>query len=150
MGLVLAKTLREICELVNIGCYLNRSTMTQLWINLLSSVIGLAVMLTLVGQHGVWGVIAALIISQAVRLVLFFLASQSFERLDYPLGRLALLGSQAICWIGISTQMNGLQQQMGCVLLASASMLVSAIGLKLLPRFPRRGEATVSTRMFEW
>ena len=150
VGLVLAMTLREICELVNIGCYLNRSTMTQLWINLLGSMIGLAVMLALVGQQGVWGVIAALITSQAVRLVLFFRASQSFERLEYPLGRLALLGAQALCWIGISTQMNGLQQQIGFVVLASAAMVISAIGLKLLPGFPRRGEAAVSARVLEW
>jgi O-antigen/teichoic acid export membrane protein len=150
LGLVLAMTLREISELINIGCYINRSTLVQFWINLSSSVIGLVIMLTAVGQHGVWGVIIALISAQLIRLLLFFLASQSVYHLNYPLPSIGLLAAQALAWLGFSTQLDGLVYQFSYALLASAAMLASAIALKLIP-LPSRGDALAAKPgLAEW
>jgi O-antigen/teichoic acid export membrane protein len=150
LGLVLAMTLREISELVNIGCYLSRSTLTQLWINMSSSAVGLVIMLIAVGQLGVWGVIIALISAQLMRLVLFYLASQSFYRLNYRLPSIALLGAQAIGWLGISTQFDNLVYQLACALLASASMAISAVALKLIPLSSGGARVSAKPGLAEW
>jgi len=139
LGLVLAMTLREISELINIGCYINHSTLVQFWINLSSSVIGLVIMLTAVDLLGVWGVILALVSAQLIRLLLFFRASQSVYRLNYPLSSIGLLAVQAIAWLGFSTQLDDLVYQFSYAFLASAAMLASAVALKLLP-LPSRGD----------
>jgi O-antigen/teichoic acid export membrane protein len=150
LGLVLAMTLREISELINIGCYINRSTLVQFWINLSSSVIGLIIMLTAVGELGVWGVIVALISAQLIRLLLFFLASQSVYRLNYPLPSIGLLAAQALVWLGFSTQLDGLVYQFSYAFLASTAMLVSAVALKLIPLPSRGNSLTAKPGLAEW
>ncbi len=146
-GLVFAMMLRELSELINIGCYLNRTTMTQLWINVVGSVIGLCIMLVSVGSFGVWGVILALVAGQLVRLVLFYTASQKHYPLDYPLLPIALLGSQAIVWMAGSSQFDTLVQQFVYALLAGSSMLASAIMLKLIPLNPSLKSFSAKTEL---
>jgi len=147
LGLVLAMTLREISELVNIGCYLSRSTLAQLWINLSSSAVGLVIMLASIEHFGVWGVIFALISAQFMRLVLFYHFSQLRHRLDYPLQSLALLGGQAIVCLGLSTQFESPVHQFIFALLSSASMVASAIALKLIPLSAGRNLVSTKPRL---
>jgi len=150
LGLVLAMTLREISELINIGCYVNRSTVVQFWINLSSSAIGLIIMLAAVDGLGVWGVIIALISAQSIRLLLFFLASQSVYRLNYSLSSLALLATEALAWLGFSTQLDGLVYQFSYALVSSVAMLASAVALKLIPLPTRTDTLAAKPRLVEW
>ena len=132
-GLVLAMTLRELTELIDIGCFTNRSTWSQLWINLGCTLIGLLIMLFYVSSMGVWGIIFALVVAQFLRLMLFYRVSQYFHRLDYPLVSISLLGLQSGFWILFAAQFNGLLVQTGYALLASLSMICSALVMKLIP-----------------
>ena len=133
LGLVIAMSLREISELVNIGCYLSRSTIAQFWINLASSLTGLLCMLVLVDDHGAWGVILALILAQSMRLLMLFRASQARHRLDYPLRSLGLLAAQALAWMAFSMHIEEPLQQLLLALVASLAMAASAFLLQLLP-----------------
>jgi hypothetical protein len=150
VGLVLAMTLRELSDLVNIGCYLNRSTLSQLWINISSSILGLLIMLVSVGSLGVWGVIFALISAQLLRLLLFYWTSQYFYRLNYPLIAITLLGAQTIGWLVFSAQFENVVHQLIYALIAGLFMLSSAIVLKLIPLFPAKTDHQVKTRFAEW
>jgi len=150
VGLVLAMTLRELSQLVNIGCYINHSTLSQLWINLSSAILGLAIMLLSVNGIGVWGVIFALIVAQLFRLLLFYWTSQYFHRLNYPLVPISLLGTQAIGWIGFSLQINNVIHQLVYAFAAGVIMSLSAIGLGLIPLCRTNSRHQVKPRLAEW
>jgi len=138
LGLVLAMTLRELSDLVNIGCYVNRSTLSQLGINILCAILGLVIMLASVGSMGVWGVITALISAQLLRLVLFYLTSQYFYRLNYPLLPITLLSVQAALWLGFSSQMDSVIHQLIYSFVAGLFMSSTAVVLNLIPLFPKK------------
>jgi len=150
LGLVLAMTLRELSDLVNIGCFVNRSTLSQLLINVSSAVLGLVIMLANVGSMGVWGVITALIAAQLLRLVLFYWTSQYFYRLNYPLVPIALLGIQAIGWLGFASQFDFVIHQLIYSLVAGLFMSLSAVALKLIPVLPAKNPSVVRSRFALW
>ena len=150
VGLVLAMTLRELSDLVNIGCYMSRSTLSQLWINISSAALGLLIMLASVSSLGVWGVIFALISAQLLRLILFYWTSQYFYRLNYPLIPIALLAAQTIGWLGFSSQFDNVIHQLVYALIAGLFMSSSAIALNLIPLFPAKTTHEVKTRLVEW
>jgi len=150
VGLVLAMTLRELSDLVNIGCYINRSTLSQLWINISSAILGLLIMLVSVSSLGVWGVIFALISAQLLRLLLFYWTSQYFFRLNYPLIPIALLGAQTIGWLVFSSQFDNVIHQLVYALIAGLFMSSSAIALKMIPLFPSKATHEIKTRLAEW
>jgi len=82
IGLVLVMLFKEMAELVNPGCFMGKTTGTQLLINTLGSLVGIVGMLWWTPDYAVWGIIFALLSAQALRLLLFFIASQYF----LPLG----------------------------------------------------------------
>jgi len=150
LGLVLAMTLRELSELVNIGCYINRSTLSQLWVNISTTLVGLLIMLATVSSMGVWGVIIALISAQLLRLILFYMVSQYFFRLDYPLPAIALLGLQTLGWLAFSTQFESVTQQLVYAVVAAAMISISAVTLKLIPLSATDGMQRLKTRLAQW
>ena len=132
-GLVLAMTLRELTELIDIGCFTRRSTWSQLWINLGCTLLGLVLMLYLIASLAVWGVIVALTVAQLARLLLFFGFSQHYHRLDYPLLPIALLGVEALAWIAFAGRIDDTIYQLAYVLGSGICMLASAVWLRLIP-----------------
>ena len=133
LGLVAVMALRELTELINIGCFTRSSTWTQLWINVAATLAGLAAMLGGVNAYGVWGVILALGLAQGLRLVLFFIASQHYHRLAYPQRAIALLGIEALAWIAGTAQIDSTWQHLGYAVIAGLAMVGSALALRLLP-----------------
>lgn len=134
LGLIIAVTLKELSELVNIGCFIHKSTLAQLMINLITALIGLSIMLILVSEQGVWGVILALNIAQLARLILFYLASQHYFYINYPLWPIFILSLEAIIWMLISMQSSfSILNQLAFSLLATTMMLVTAVVLQLIP-----------------
>ena len=132
-GLVLAMTLRELTELIDIGCFTRRSTWSQLWINLGCTLLGLVLMLYLIASLAVWGVIGALIVAQLARLLLFFGFSQHYQRLDYPLFPIALLITEALAWVAFAGRIDDTIYQLAYVLGSGLCMLGSAVWLRLIP-----------------
>ncbi len=89
--LVLIMVLKENVELVNIGCFNGDSCFSQLWINITSAAIAILLLTFLTPLYSLYGVIAALIIAHAFRLLTFFTVSHHYLPLPYPLINLIVL-----------------------------------------------------------
>ena len=91
VGILVVVALKEACELINIGCFIDKSTQKQLWINIGATIIGCFGMVLLTPSFKLWGVICALGLAQAFRLHAFYYFSQQRIPLAYPLKQLYLL-----------------------------------------------------------
>lgn len=133
MGLVLVMLLKEISDLINIGCFNGRTTGTQLFINATGSIVGIVCMFWLTPLYVVWGIIISLIFSQALRVLMFFIASQHFLPLNYPIRSLVLFATiSAVCLI-LGTQTITITQQLLTLFAAAITLLSTVILLKLIP-----------------
>ncbi len=133
MILVLAMAFKEMAELTNLGCFAGKTTRAQLLINLLGALIGVAAMLWWAQEHGVWGVILALLAAQGARLVLFFAVSQRLLPLPYPTRSLGLLGLAAGICLLLGFNADG-SLQLIISMAGTGGLLVGALLLGLIPR----------------
>jgi len=133
IALVLVMAFKEIAELINLGCFTGKTTHTQLFINSIAASIGIIGMFLWAPQYGVWGVIAALLAAQTLRLVLFFTASQYFLPLAYPTRTLLLLTCFSVTCLGVGLQFSNALHQLWIALTASACLVTLVFMLKLLP-----------------
>jgi O-antigen/teichoic acid export membrane protein len=92
--LVLCLCLQSLGFLVNIGCFVGRTTTLPLAINATAAATALGLYLLLIPSFGVPGAIAATVVAQSVRLVLGAVYSQRRVKIDLPYARAALL---AVC-----------------------------------------------------
>lgn len=122
---------KELVELVNIGCFIGDTTRCQLVINIIGSVIGVGVMLALVPMYGVWGVLSALFIAQFYRFILFYLTSQHYLHLNYPIKRLSLLGIVTLTSLYLGSQFEGTGEQVILLCLTATVFFGLLVGLKL-------------------
>ncbi len=81
--LLLVKLLHQYSNLLNVGCYAQRSTVQPMIINAASAALVVLGYLWLIPNLGFAGAIAALIIAQAFRLLVFAHASQEFARIAH-------------------------------------------------------------------
>lgn len=133
IALVLVMLLREITELVNLGCFTGNTTITQFSINLVTASAGVIAMFIFAPTMGVWGIITALLIAQSLRLILFFLISQYFVKLPYPARSLALFCSICFCWLIMGINTTAIEYQIISIVAAAISLLAIALLLKLIP-----------------
>lgn len=87
--LLLCTLLKLIAELLNLGCYVDKSSYTQMHINVFSSVVGAVLLMIWVPSYFINGAIYALVIAYAVRLLLFYVISQRRLKLPYQFGYLS-------------------------------------------------------------
>jgi len=132
IGLALVMALREIAELLNLGCFIGKTTSTQLVINSLGAIVGIVAMLWWTPTYGVWGIILALITAQALRLLLFIIASQYYLPLPFPTRSLVLMASISIGWLLLGYQTSAIWQQLLTIVLGTGSLLATAFLLKIL------------------
>jgi len=132
LGLVLIMLLREMVELFKLGCFTGKTTSAQLIINTIASAVGIAAMLLWAPVYAVWGVIFALILAQALRLLLFFIAGQYFLPLPFDLRSLSLISGITIFWIGVGTQISITWQTLLIMLIAVISLIATALLCKLV------------------
>ena len=85
LGTLLFSWFKEVAELLNIGILHRKATKLQLSISVSATLIGLGMMWLLSG-FGVWGIIGALCIAQAVKAIAVFIYSQKLTHLPYSLG----------------------------------------------------------------
>lgn len=83
VALVAVMALKEMAELVNIGCFVGKTTLAQLLINVVTAIVGVVGMFLWTPFYAVWGIIGALMLAQGLRFILFFIASQHYLRLPY-------------------------------------------------------------------
>lgn len=99
VAIVLVMLLKELVELINIGCFIGKTTSSQLFINLFATLIGVIAMFWLTPQYKVWGIIVALLIAQFIRLILFYRVSQYFLPLAYPVVAILQLALMCALWL---------------------------------------------------
>ena len=134
LGLILVMALKEAVELVNIGCFVGKTTRTQFVINLVGTLVGLLSMAVLLwGDYGVWAVIGGLVLAQLCRLYLFFSFSQRYLPLDYPLGRLFCLVMAALLLLVIAQVTPSQGMHLVIALAGGGGLLFLALSLDLLP-----------------
>ncbi|MEW5009015.1 MAG: oligosaccharide flippase family protein [Cycloclasticus sp.] len=136
-GLVMVMALKEMAELVNIGCFVGKTTKAQLLINLSGAAVCTLAMYVLAPRYAAWGIIMALLSAHGLRLLLFFLTSQYFLPLPYPTHRLLLLAALSIAFLSLGSQTDTVFQQFLVTLMAMSSLLAGSLLLKLVP-FPKR------------
>ncbi len=93
--LVLALSVQMLSSLVNVGCYVGRTTALPLAINAASAVVALMLYGLLIPRIGVSGAIVATVAAQLVRLVMFTFMAQRRVRIDLPYGTAAVLAMAA-------------------------------------------------------
>ncbi|NTS76174.1 lipopolysaccharide biosynthesis protein [Catenovulum sp. SM1970] len=91
--LILAMVLKEAVELINIGCLVGKTSKCQVVINAIAALITLALLFILIPKMQSTGLAYALLLGQAARLLMFFVASQHYLPLSYSLIRLIFLTS---------------------------------------------------------
>jgi len=133
VGLVLVMLLKEMAELLNLGCFTGKTTAIQFVINTIGASIGIVAMLWCTPVYGVWGIIFALLLAQATRLLLFFIASQRLLPLPYPTRSLVLLASISLGWLLLGLQTATAGQQLLTIIIGTTSLLGTAFYLRLIP-----------------
>lgn len=99
--LVAVMVVKDNAELLNLGCYMQKSSYYPLAINTIASLVGLVLMLIGVMKWDVLGVLVALLLAQIIRLGLYFWKSQQLYYLPYPHKRLVISLVSAIL-LGVS------------------------------------------------
>jgi len=133
IGLIISVTLKELVELYNLGCYTGNTTHSQLAINFAASLIGLICMIILTPIFGIWGVIYGQIVAQLFRLIIFFLVSQYYLPIAFPLLKIFTLSIIASTWISIGSQIQGNVDLILTGFIAICSLIFTAYLLKLYP-----------------
>jgi len=133
VGLVLVMLFKEVTELVNLGCFNGKTTGVQLIIDVIGATVGIVGLFWWTPLYAVWGAIFALLSAQAIRLVLFFIASQHFVPLPYPTRSLILLAAIGTGWLLLGTQTITSGQQLLTIVAATGTLLGAALLLHLIP-----------------
>ncbi|WP_413701782.1 lipopolysaccharide biosynthesis protein [Psychromonas sp. KJ10-10] len=132
LGLIAIMLLKELVELINIGCFIGKTTRSQFVINLIVALIGVSAMLVLTPTYQVWGIIFALLLAQSIRLWLFYQVSQYFLPLNYPLKSLMMLTLVGLFWLFISLQLSHILHLLLVLICATLSLLFCAQALNLI------------------
>ncbi|ANB51319.1 lipopolysaccharide biosynthesis protein [Aeromonas veronii] len=100
--LVLGMAVRNVSDLLNVGCFSGEKSNAQMVINLGCSALGVAGFLLAIPPFGVAGVIWTLLLVYLVRALAFYLVSQRLLPLPYRLSTLwaSSLGALAMVWLG--------------------------------------------------
>lgn len=92
-GLLLFCIIKQIAELANFGCYIEKKTWSVMYIDFTTAIVALLACYLLSGYYQVFGVIGGLVIAQTFRASAFYFISQKVLTLHYmwsPLLWLAL------------------------------------------------------------
>ena len=131
--LIIVMALKEITELVNLGCFTGKTTHIQFIINLVSALIGIVCMYVLTPNYAVWGVLIGLTSAQASRLVLFFYFSQRFLPLPYAQASLVGLTVLTLCCVAAANTLTTMLLQTVVLITSSVIIVLLASKCRLIP-----------------
>ncbi|PSW05758.1 lipopolysaccharide biosynthesis protein [Photobacterium lipolyticum] len=135
LGLVMVMAVKEVAELVNIGCFIGRTTKTQFVVNLTGTLVGLSTMVALLfwGNYGVWGIIGGLLLAQLCRLGLFVVLSQVYLPLSYPVKKLACIACVSFSILAFAQLTHNHEIRLFFAFSGGLALLVLAVILQLFP-----------------
>ena len=122
--LVLSLSLQMLSSLVNVGCYIGRTTTLPLVVNVAAAAVALGLYLLLIPEHGVFGAIEATLAAQSVRLVAFTVLAQRRIRIALPYGTTAVLAL-------LAAASGTIPQLLGTAPLGLACAVAAALGTAL-------------------
>ncbi len=128
--LALALALQSLGSLLNVGCYVRRTGMVPMAVNGIAALVAVVGYLLLIPTSGVAGAIAATLLAQAARLVLFLVLSQRWVRL--PLSASVLVAPVAI---SVAAGILSVSSDLAVAAIPMLALVVpAAIGSRALPR----------------
>jgi hypothetical protein len=130
-ALALLYMIKQTAELANLGSYIGRSTWNVTFIDVFTALISVSCFYLLSESFKVAGVIAALLIAQCFRVVLFFITSQRALYLDYEKTRLFGLLLISGSLVFISLQLSAFVHHL-LMVLVSAGVLAAYLYLSKL------------------
>lgn len=133
VGLAVVMAFKELGELLNIGCFTGRTTGMQLLINAIAAVAGITAMFYWTPLWAVWGIIAALLLAQALRFILFYCVSQHYLPLPYPRYSLALVALISFSSLALGLQVNTPVSQLLIMLAGTGVLFAVTIQLRIIP-----------------
>lgn len=83
ISLIVIHIIKNAGDMMNIGCYSGDSTHSQMWIQCCSAALAAVGYFVFGPIFGLWGIIFILGSAYSLRLILFFIVSQSHEKLPY-------------------------------------------------------------------
>ncbi|MFT5879387.1 MAG: O-antigen/teichoic acid export membrane protein [Moritella sp.] len=101
-GLLLFCIIKQIAELVNLGCYIEKKTWSVMYIDFTTAVVAFSACYLISGYYQVFGVVLGLVIAQTFRALAFYVISQKVLKLHYMWKPLLWL---ALACIGLVTLM---------------------------------------------
>ena len=98
--------LHAASNLLNVGCYAGRSTVRPMLINGAAAAVVVAGYVLLIPAFGTTGAVAATLVAQSFRLLVFTAASQTTHRIPHRFSRLATVPGVAVLGIGVAIHLE--------------------------------------------
>lgn len=143
--LVAAALFKEMAEFLNLGSFAGKTAYAQLGINAIAAITAFCTLWWWGREFGVVGVLFALVLSQWLRLVMFYAVSQRLYYLPYPLLRIITSTLFCLSWLAISHAPWSLTERLVLLAIAPLSLVALNLKLKLLPKLSvnrQRSQAT--------
>jgi len=131
--LVMARALKHVSEMVDVGCFVGEKTHVQMFIHLFSAALAAVGFWLFIPWYGVKGAVMVSLGVYLIRAILFFRYSQRTVKLPYPVARIVtlLMASFVAMWCVSQVASAPLQLIVGMVTLLL--LTVYAIAAALLP-----------------
>ncbi|WP_111978104.1 lipopolysaccharide biosynthesis protein [Algibacillus agarilyticus] len=97
--LILAMICKELTELLNIGCFVGKSSHTQAILNTISAVLTLIILYVATWLYQVNGLVWGLFFGQFTRLIMFYIASNRVVKLPYKIKNILIIAIFSLCEI---------------------------------------------------
>lgn len=139
IALVVVMMLKEMADLINVGCFIGKTTGSQFAINTISAICGVSAMLYWIPEYAVWGVIGALIMARGLRLLLFIATSQHYLPLPYPIRSLVLVTAITLVTLTLGFFSNHQLGQLSTMIVGGCCLALVTVAMKLIPIPHRHG-----------
>ncbi|SFB88996.1 Membrane protein involved in the export of O-antigen and teichoic acid [Pseudoalteromonas denitrificans DSM 6059] len=110
--------IKQAAELINMGCYIKKSTKNVMYIDFATAIIAVMLCYLLSEYFQVFGVILSLILAQTFRVVTFFIISQRTLELKYDWNKLLLLSIICVLFLIIIPNVINLYLQLLLIIVA--------------------------------
>ncbi len=114
---------KQITDLINMGCYVNKSTVNVMYIDFATAALALILCYILSGPYQVFGVLYALIAAQIFRAITFYIFSQRVLPLKFAWYKLFLLAVICFSLILLMPYAHSIQLQIILVFFALSVLL---------------------------
>jgi O-antigen/teichoic acid export membrane protein len=136
---VVIVALNELCSLTNVGCYCREHGVWVMAVNGAGAIVAIVGYIVLIPTHGVFGAIAATLLGQSVRLVLFQIVGNSVVKLRYPLAKLSIILLLALIAVQFAPLPSATTFRLVWTCVATLILVLAALvlGLWHMPVFAR-------------